>query len=46
MSRDEASLLDIAGSLRLITEFMATLDETDFLDDAKTKSALLPPPIS
>ena len=35
MSRDEATLLDIARSLRLITEFTGTMDETNFLDDAK-----------
>jgi uncharacterized protein with HEPN domain len=41
MSRDEATLLDIARSLRLITEFTGTMDETNFLDDAKTQSAVL-----
>jgi uncharacterized protein with HEPN domain len=41
MSRDEATLLDIARSLRLIVEFRGTMNETDFLDDAKTQSAVL-----
>jgi uncharacterized protein with HEPN domain len=41
MSRDEVTLLDIARSLRLIIEFTRAMDESDFLDDAKTQSAVL-----
>ena len=41
MLRDEATLIDIARCLRLITEFMGTMDETNFLDDARTQSAVV-----
>lgn len=41
MSRDEATLLDIARSLRLIIEFTREMNESDFLDDVKTQSAVL-----
>jgi uncharacterized protein with HEPN domain len=41
MSRDEVTLLDIARSLRLIIEFTRAMEESDFLEDAKTQSAVL-----
>ena len=41
MSRDEAALLDIARSVRLIIEFTQEMDESDFLGDVKTQSAVL-----
>jgi hypothetical protein len=41
MSRDEATLLDIARSARLIIEFTHGIDVEDFLDDVKTQSAVL-----
>ena len=41
MSRDDAALLDIARSLRLIIEFTREMDESYFLDDLKTQSAVL-----
>jgi uncharacterized protein with HEPN domain len=41
MSRDEAALLDIARSVRLIIEFTQAMDESDFLGDVKTQSAVL-----
>jgi uncharacterized protein with HEPN domain len=41
MSRDEATLIDIAHSLRLIIEFTGEMGESTFLDDVKTQSAVL-----
>jgi uncharacterized protein with HEPN domain len=39
--RDEAALLDIARAGRLIQEFIAGMDKTAFVNDAKTQSAIL-----
>ena len=41
MPRDDATLLDIARAARLVIEFKANLDETVFIDDIKTQSAVL-----
>jgi uncharacterized protein with HEPN domain len=40
-SRDAASLLDMLRACRLIRDFVAGLDRSTFLSDAKTKSAVL-----
>ena len=41
MNPDEATLLDIARSARLVLEFNEGLDKAAFLRDAKTQSAVL-----
>lgn len=41
MSRDDATLLDIAGAARAILVFIQELREDEFLDDLKTRSAVL-----
>jgi uncharacterized protein with HEPN domain len=41
MSRDEATLLDIAQAARLILEFKQNMDKAAFLSDIKTQSAIL-----
>ena len=41
MSRDEATLLDIARAARLVIEFKQGMDKTTFLKDLKTQSAIL-----
>jgi uncharacterized protein with HEPN domain len=41
MSRDKASLLDIAKAGRLIQEFIGGMNKTGFLQDQKTQSAVL-----
>jgi uncharacterized protein with HEPN domain len=41
MNPDEAILLDIARSARLVLDFKAGLDKHAFLADAKTQSAVL-----
>jgi uncharacterized protein with HEPN domain len=38
MSRDDATLVDIARSLRLIIEFTGTMNQIGFLEDSKTQS--------
>ena len=40
MNPDEAILLDIARSARLVLEFMQGSDQASFLDDSKTQSAV------
>lgn len=41
MNPDEATLLDIARSARLVLEFKEGLDKAAFLRDVKTQSAIL-----
>ncbi len=41
MSRDDASLLDIAKAARQIALFLVNVSEVDFISDAKTQSAVL-----
>jgi uncharacterized protein with HEPN domain len=41
MSRDEATLLDVARAARLILEFKQGMDRETFLQDIKTQSAIL-----
>ena len=41
MSRDDASLLDIAGAADLILRFIGGMTEGEFYQDAKTQSAVL-----
>lgn len=41
MSRDNATLLDIAKAARLVLEFKQGFDRSAFLNDAKTQSAIL-----
>jgi uncharacterized protein with HEPN domain len=41
MSRDEATLLDIAHAARLTLDFIAGMDKAAFFADAKTQSAVL-----
>ena len=41
MSRDEAHLLDILKAARLAVEFKGAAEKADFLEDAKTQSAVL-----
>lgn len=41
MSRDEATLLDVARALRLIVEFTRDLHADMFFEDIKTQSAVL-----
>jgi uncharacterized protein with HEPN domain len=41
MNPDEATLLDIARSARLVLEFKVGMDKLAFLDDIKTQSAVL-----
>ncbi len=41
MSRDEATLLDIAKACQLATGFKRGIDKEVFLDDLKTQSAIL-----
>jgi uncharacterized protein with HEPN domain len=41
MPRDRAVLLDIVRAAELILEFSASMDETAFLNDVKTQSAIL-----
>jgi uncharacterized protein with HEPN domain len=41
MNPDEATLLDIARSARLVLEFKEGIDKAGFLDDIKTQSAVL-----
>lgn len=41
MRRDEANLLDILKAARLALEFKGELDESAFLEDPKTQSAIL-----
>jgi uncharacterized protein with HEPN domain len=41
MSRDDASILDIARAARLIVQFKQGMDEAAFLTDVKTQSAIL-----
>ena len=41
MSRDEATLVDIVNAARLISDFVAELDERRFQTDIKTQSAVL-----
>lgn len=41
MQRDRAVLLDIVRAAELILEFSAGMDETAFLNDVKTQSAIL-----
>ena len=41
MSRDEATLLDIAKACQLATRFKGGIDKEVFLDDLKTQSAIL-----
>jgi len=41
MSRDEATLLDIARAARLVLEFKQDMDKATFLKDIKTQSAIL-----
>ena len=41
MNRDDAVLLDIARSARLVLEFKEGLDKDAFLQDVKTQSAVL-----
>ena len=41
MSRDDASLLDIAKAARQIALFLVNVSEADFMSDVKTQSAVL-----
>lgn len=41
MSRDDASLLDIARAARLIIDFLHAVSKQDFMADLKTQSAVL-----
>ena len=41
MSRDSATLLDIARAARLVLDFTRGMDQTAFLSDLKTQSAVL-----
>lgn len=41
MSRDDATLLDIAKAARLVIEFTRGMDQAAFLIDLKTQSAVL-----
>ncbi len=41
MPRDKATLLDIRNTGAKIVEFIRDMDETAFLEDAKTQSAVL-----
>ncbi len=41
MSRDEANLLDIVAAARLCREFVQGMDREAFLEDVKTRSAVL-----
>lgn len=41
MSRDDATLLDLARAARLMLDFTRGLDRAAFLADAKTQSAVL-----
>jgi len=40
VNRDPATLLDIATAARLVAVFIGGLSEAEFLDDAKTQSAV------
>jgi uncharacterized protein with HEPN domain len=41
LRRDDANLLDILKAARLAIEFKGPADKTQFLQDAKTQSAVL-----
>lgn len=41
MPRDDAHLLDILRAARLAIEFKGTVEQSEFLGDAKTQSAVL-----
>lgn len=41
MSRDDATLLDIARAAQLIQQFIAGISKADFVADLKTQSAVL-----
>ena len=41
MRRDEATLLDIAKAAQLVIEFTQGMTKEEFLDDIKTRSAVL-----
>lgn len=41
MSRNDATLLDIAQAARLVIEFQSEVTEAEFYKDAKTQSAIL-----
>ncbi len=41
MSRDDAHILDILKAARLAIEFKGPADKAEFLEDAKTQSAVL-----
>ena len=41
MSRDEATLFDIARAARLVVEFKQGMDKEAFLQDIKTQSAIV-----
>jgi uncharacterized protein with HEPN domain len=41
LPRDDAHLLDILKAARLTIEFIGSADKTEFLEDAKTQSAVL-----
>jgi len=41
MSRDDATLLDMMKAAQLVVEFRRDTNETSFLGDAKTQSAIL-----
>ena len=41
MRRDEVTLLDIARAARLVLEFTQGMTKEEFLDDIKTRSAVL-----
>ncbi|MCX6029827.1 MAG: DUF86 domain-containing protein [Chloroflexi bacterium] len=41
MSRDDATLLDMARAAQLVIEFTRGADELTFFDDVKTQSAVL-----
>lgn len=41
MNRDDTALLDIAQCARLIMEFQQGVDETVFMSDFKTQSAIM-----
>ena len=41
MPRDDAHLLDILKAARLAIEFKGPAEKTEFLQDAKTQSAVL-----
>ncbi len=41
MERDKATLLDIANAAHLVLEFIQDLEKDAFIDDLKTRSAVL-----